>query len=88
MLDPAEETQKAFPDLKGFRKKFNAWAARIKPTPAATQLENQDTLGDFLLAVTQGGRPAPSDMASFRKLVVDENMKIQYTRNKFHLHYR
>ena len=81
--DSGEATRKAFPDLKDFRKKFNIWAARLKATPEATQLENQDTLGDFLLAVTQHDHPAPADMAAFRQLVVDENMKIQYTRNKF-----
>jgi hypothetical protein len=81
-LDPADETRKAFADLKDFRKKFNAWAAKLKPTPEATQLENLDILGDFLLAVTQHNRPAPADMAVFRQLVVEQNLKIQYTKNK------
>jgi hypothetical protein len=82
-VDPADEVKKAFPDLKDFRKKFNVWAAKLKPTPQATQLENLDTVGDFLLAVTQNNQPVPVSMAAFRNLVVDENMKIQYTKGKF-----
>jgi hypothetical protein len=81
--DPGDAIRKAFPDLKDFRKKFNAFAASLKATPESTQLENQDILGDFLLAVTQHGRPVPADMAAFRHLVVDENLKIEYEHNKF-----
>jgi hypothetical protein len=81
--DVGQATRTAFPDLKDFRKRFNLWAAKLKATPQATALENQDTLGDFLLAVTQHDRPAPSNMAAFRQLVVEQNMKIQYTRNNF-----
>jgi hypothetical protein len=78
--DPTDATKKCFPDTKDFRKKFNIWAAKLQATPQATMLERQDTLGDFLLAVTQKNFPVPADMTAFRNLVVDNTLKIQYTR--------
>jgi hypothetical protein len=79
--DATDATRKCFPDLKDFRKKFNIWAAKVEATPQATMLEHQDTLGDFLMTVTQKNHPVPADMAAFRKLAADFNIKIQYTRN-------
>ena len=75
----ADATKECFPDLQAFRQKFNAWAAKLKPTPEAALLERQDTLADFLIALSKGREP-PADMAGFRKLVVTDNLKIQYTR--------
>jgi hypothetical protein len=77
----AEATKDCFPDLKDFRKKFNAWAAALKPTPQATLIERLDTLGDFLIAVGKS-REIPETIAGFRNLVVSNNLKIQYTRGK------
>jgi hypothetical protein len=79
--DLTDATRKCFPDLKDFRKKFNIWAAKVQATPQATMLERQDTLADFLLAVTQKNFPVPADITAFRNLVVQNNLKIQYTRN-------
>jgi hypothetical protein len=77
---PDDATRQCFPDLKDFRKKFDAWGASVKPTPEATMQEHQDTLGDFLLAIQQNKLPIPTDMTAFRDLAVKYNLKIQYTR--------
>jgi hypothetical protein len=73
-------THQCFPDIKDFRKKFNAWAAKLQPTPQATLLERQDTLADFLLTFTQKNHPAPPSMAAFHNLVIKYNLKIEYSR--------
>jgi hypothetical protein len=78
--DLSTATAKCFPDLKDFRKKFNAWAGKLEASPQATLLERQDTLGDFLLTFTQKNHPAPPDMTAFRNLVLRYNLKIEYTR--------
>jgi hypothetical protein len=80
-IDPDTATHQCFPDLKDMRKKFNAWAAKLTPSPQAALQERQDTLADFLQAVTQKNHPAPADLATFRNTIVRYNMKIQYTRN-------
>lgn len=77
---PDVTTHKCFPDLRDFRRKFDAWAAKVKPTPEATMLEHQDTLGDFLLAIEFNKLAIPRDMASFRDMAMRFNLKIQYTR--------
>ncbi len=78
---PAELLKKCFPDLKDFRQQFNKWAAGLTGSPEAALVEQQGTLGDFLIAISKG-RGTPDDVANFRQLVVSNNLKIQYMRGK------
>jgi hypothetical protein len=77
---PEDAIRQCFPDKKEFRREFNAWAAKAKPTPEATMMERQETLGDFLLALQHNKIPIPAEMAGVRDLAIRYNLKIQYTR--------
>jgi hypothetical protein len=77
---PDFSTRKCFADLKEFRRRFDAWAAKLQPTPEATRIEHQNMLADFLLAIQQNKLPMPADMAAFRNMAVRCNIRIRYTR--------
>jgi hypothetical protein len=72
----------AFSDnIDGFQDRFVQWALTIQPTPEATLIERQETLGDFLIfAETKDQKFA--DMAEFRNWVVGHSLRTTYSKGK------
>jgi Protein of unknown function (DUF1570) len=78
--DPQAVFQQAFADkIPQFQDAFADWAASLQPTPEATVLERQDTLGDFLVALAKDGMHF-NDMTNFRNTVIADRVKLRYTR--------
>lgn len=69
----------AFSDnVRGFHDRFVEWARVLKPSHAATLIERQDTLGDFLSNLrTEGHRFG--DIAAFREAVIRAGYYLTYT---------
>lgn len=70
----------AFSDnIEGFQARFVEWARQLKPTREAEFMENQVVLADMLTTLKEQGHTF-EDVASFRKVVVENKYKLQYSR--------
>ena len=70
----------AFSDnIDGFQDRFVEWARQIKPTREAEFMENQVVLADMLTTLKSQSHTF-DDVASFRKTVMDNKYKLQYSR--------
>jgi hypothetical protein len=79
--EPEEVYQSTFGrNLEQFQDSFSEWALNVQPTPEATVLERQDTLGELLPFAVKQDRRSSKDMAIFRNTVVSHEDYIQYTR--------
>ena len=77
--DLVDATTAALGDTPQFQRAFEAWASRLQPTPEATLLERQDTLGDFLPNARSEDHGATRSMTQFRDDVVAVGGAITYT---------
>jgi hypothetical protein len=78
--DPQAVFQQSFRDkIPEFQDRFADWALTLQPTPEATMLEHQDTLGDFLEALAKDGTRF-TEMAGFRNTVIADGIQLRYTR--------
>jgi hypothetical protein len=66
-------------NITEFQDQFARWTTTLKPTPEATVLERQDTLGDFLVALDKDKKHF-TDMTQFRNTIVGHGYKLTYTR--------
>ena len=79
-MSPEQAFQHAIPDdLTAFQSRFAAWATALTPTPPATLIERQDTLGDLLVQLHQSGRNF-RDMLAFRTTVIANHYRLEYKR--------
>ena len=62
-----------------FQDDFARWATSLHPTPMATMLERQDTLGDFLVALW-GKQIRFDSMMQFRTTLISQRYQLQYVR--------
>jgi hypothetical protein len=78
--DPRALFASCFPDTAGFQRAFERWAAGMQPTPEATLMERQETLGDFLVGVSPKDGRVTRTMAQFRSDVEGFGVSLTYTR--------
>jgi hypothetical protein len=64
-------------NIKGFQDRFAEYARDLGPTPAASMIERQEVLGDFLIELKRQGRTY-SQVSDFRKVAVRGRMSMQY----------
>jgi len=67
-------------DIPGFARRFDEFAADLRPTPLATLIENQSVLGDFLIQLKQRGRTFES-LSEFRNALVAGRWSMHYRSN-------
>ncbi len=77
--DTGKAFHDCFPDVKAFQAKFDRWAVGMQSTPEATLLEREETLGDFLIALSNEHKTF-ADVAGFRNEVVSNGLAMSYTR--------
>jgi hypothetical protein len=66
-------------DPQGFQDAFSQWGGRLKASPEATMIEQEDVLGDMLTALGPKSNAA-RNMASFRSAVEGRELQLTYTR--------
>ena len=78
--DPQALFAGCFPDTADFQRAFERWAANMRPTPEATLLERQETLGDFLIGLAPKDARITRNMTQFRSEVEGFDVSLTYTR--------
>jgi hypothetical protein len=63
--------------VKGFQDRFVEYARDLKPTPAASLIERQEVLGDFLIELKKQGRTY-KQVSDFRNDAVRRQMAMTY----------
>lgn len=76
--DPTDAFKQYFSDTRSFQNRFDRWAQTMRPTPEATLIERQETLGDFLIGLSNEGKKYDT-IAEFRGDVVGSGMAMSYT---------
>ena len=73
--------KKAFPDQTHLQSEFGRWASGLRPTPGATMIERQETLGTMFILCQRGRSPFTS-MGDFRNYAITRGVQVTTTEGK------